>query len=176
MPLRAWFLIIAAAFAAALLGHFSQRWLHPPVDADALQVGDQRLDFELPDTTGNLRRLSEFDGKIIVLNFWATWCGPCIEEIPLLGEFQRDYANRGVQVVAVALDDADAVKRFSRRTPLQFPSLLGEMATLNIGRLYGNHRAVLPYTVVIDRHGNIASFHVGQLNRSRLERAVVKLL
>lgn len=176
MPLRAIALILLAAALAGLAGYAASSWLHQRPRAESLVVGSQRLDFELPDINGAPKRLSAHDGKVILLNFWATWCGPCREEIPMLGQFQTEYGAAGVQVVGVALDDSAAVQRFIKKTPLNYPTLLGEMATLNIGRIYGNHRGVLPYSVVIDRSGAIRSVHIGQLSREQLEESMLPLL
>jgi len=172
MPLKAILLILLAAAFAGISGFTMSNWLHGKRSADTLVVGSARLDFELPDLTGRLSRLSEHDGRVIVLNFWATWCPPCREEIPMLNRFQTDFADAGVQIVGVALDDANKVRRFASKTALAYPTLLGEMATLNIGRIYGNSRGVLPYSVVIDRSGKIVSTHLGQLDREQLEAAV----
>jgi peroxiredoxin len=176
MPLRAIALILLAAALAGVAGYVASSWLHQRPTAGAEVIGTPRLDFELPNLDGNLQRLSAYDGKVILLNFWATWCGPCIEEIPMLGEFQAEFGPRGVQVIGVALDDKDAVTQFIKRTPLNYPTMLGEMATLNIGRIYGNHRGVLPYSVVIDRSGVIRQVHVGLLRREQLEDAMLPLL
>jgi len=176
MNARAIVLILGAALLAGLGGFFVSGWLYSRPSGDALGVGAQRIDFELPDLEGRALRLSEHDGKVVLLNFWASWCGPCVEEIPMLAQFQTDHGAKGLQIVGVALDSREAVERFTRSNPINYPNMLGEMATLNIGRLYGNQRGVLPYSVLIDRKGSIVKIYLGQLKLSTLERDALVLL
>ena len=94
----------------------------------------------------------------------------------MLAQFQTDHGAKGLQIVGVALDSREAVERFTRSNPINYPNMLGEMATLNIGRLYGNQRGVLPYSVLIDRKGSIVKIYLGQLKLSTLERDALVLL
>ena len=106
------------------------------------------LDVGLPDLDGQLRRISEWDGKVLVVNFWATWCPPCRREIPAFIELQETYGPRGVQFVGVAVDTPNNVSDFVDPMGINYPTLVGESDAIAIAKQYGNRLGVLPYTVV----------------------------
>ncbi|WP_042798303.1 TlpA disulfide reductase family protein [Thioalkalivibrio sp. ALMg11] len=131
--------------------------------------GAQRIDFALPDLAGEERQLSEWDGDLIVLNFWATWCPPCKKEMPL---FQDTYdANRedGFTIVAVAVDEQTATQHFVDDFGIGFPVLIGQDDAVAIGRKYGNRIGALPYTVLIARDGTILDTHRGEVEPADLD-------
>jgi thiol-disulfide isomerase/thioredoxin len=116
----------------------------------------------LKDLRGQERRLYDWHGRVILLNFWATWCGPCQVEVPHLIDYQTRYAPRGLQVVSVGLDEARKLKNFVRSTGINYPVLVtssGKGASLM--REWGNRQSVLPYTVVIDRDGHLVFMRQG---------------
>lgn len=125
--------------------------------------------FSLPDLDGERRSIAEWDGQIIVLNFWATWCAPCREEMPLFTELQRTYGDRGVQFLGVAVDRVDKVRQFMDAFDINYPSLHGIGAAMEVAALYGNEAGTLPYTVVIDRDGFIRHIFTRQVHRAELE-------
>ena len=131
--------------------------------------GNQRIDFTLPDLSGEERQFSEWDGDLIVLNFWATWCPPCKKEMPL---FQDTFdANRedGFTIVAVAVDEQTATQHFVDDFGIEFPVLIGQDDAVAIGREYGNRIGALPYTVLIDRDGTILDTHRGEVEPADLD-------
>jgi peroxiredoxin len=131
-------------------------------------------DFALKDANGKLVHLADFQGKVVLLDFWATWCGPCVVEIPWFTEFQRKYKDRGFEVLGVSMDDDGwkAINPFVAMKKVNYRVLLGDDKT---GDLYGGLEA-LPTTFVIDRRGRIASVHVGLTSRKDFEDAIEKLL
>ncbi|WP_026143133.1 MULTISPECIES: TlpA disulfide reductase family protein [unclassified Thioalkalivibrio] len=140
----------------------------PEVVAEAAS-GNRRIDFALPDLAGDERQLSEWDGNLIVLNFWATWCPPCKKEMPL---FQDTYeANRddGFTIVAVAVDEQTATQHFVDDFGIEFPVLIGQDEAMAVGREYGNRIGALPYTVLIDRDGTIVDTHRGEVEPEDLD-------
>lgn len=150
--------ILLAAVIGAVIGITAILWLQqPPPDAT------QRPAFTLPDLEGQSRSISEWDGQVVVLNFWATWCAPCREEIPLFNEIQQRFYDDGVRFVGVAIDDLELIQGFLATVPMQYPSLYGMTSALDVSAAYGNDRGTLPYTVVIDRRGNIIERFVGQI-------------
>ncbi|HEX7914216.1 TlpA disulfide reductase family protein [Rudaea sp.] len=165
--------IVAVAILGALLGLFASTHMNgyaerpvPPGMA-VLKVGDQRADLELSDVEGKPRRLSEFDGKLVLLNFWATWCGPCREEMPLLDATHEKFADKGLLVVGIAIDDSDAVRDFLKDYPIRYPILLAgedEDASLR----YGDTRGVLPYSVLIGRDGRLIAQRAGYFSEESL--------
>jgi peroxiredoxin len=131
-------------------------------------------EFALKDANGKLVHLADFQGKVVLLDFWATWCGPCVIEIPWFTEFQRKYKDRGFEVLGVSMDDEGwkAITPFVAKRKINYRVVLGDDKT---GDQYGGLEA-LPTTFVIDRYGRIASVHVGLASKKDFEDAIEKLL
>lgn len=128
----------------------------------------------LKDLGGETVESSQFDGKVVVLNFWATWCPPCRMEIPGFIDLQRDYEEDGLVIIGVSLDESgpEAVAEFSESMGINYPIVMGDM---RITGAFGGIR-VLPTTYVIDREGNIRNTHIGYLRRGPLEKVIKPLL
>ncbi len=139
-------------------------------------VGTRRPDFRLPDLDGVMREAAEWDGKVLVVNFWATWCPPCRREIPDFMALQTQYGERGVQFVGIAVDERDAVVEFVQTLGVNYPTLVGDMAALELGRRFGNTLGALPYTAVVDREGTLVFAKRGELNRQQAEAVILPLL
>ena len=131
-------------------------------------------DFTLNDASGKPVKLSDFRGKVVLLNFWATWCGGCKLEIPWFMEFQDQYRNRNFVVLGVSMDEDGwkVVKPFIAQKKINYPILLGNE---RIAKLYGGLDA-LPYTVIIDKSGHIAATHAGVPNKNDYKTEIEKLL
>src|SRR5665213_2077857 len=131
-------------------------------------------EFALKDASGRTVHLSDYKGKVVLLDFWATWCGPCNIEIPWFSEFQRKYKDRGFEVLGVSMDDDGwkSINPFVVEKKINYRIVLGNDIT---GDQYGGVEA-LPTTFVIDRDGRIASVHVGLSGRKEFEDAIEKLL
>jgi peroxiredoxin len=128
-----------------------------------------RVDFTLPDLDGQPRRLSEWDGDLVLLNFWATWCPPCKKEMPLFQERYEAHGADGFTIVAVAVDELDETRDFVLSFGIEFPVLIGQENAIAAGREYGNRIGALPYTVVIDRQGMVRETHRGEVTENELE-------
>ena len=130
--------------------------------------------FELKDLAGKNVRLSDFRGKVVLLNFWATWCPPCKEEMPWFVDLQRRYGAQGLQVIGVAMDDSGekAIASFVQKLGVNYPVLLGKEST---ARAYGDVQ-FLPDTFYIGRDGKIVSHVQGLINRKEIEETVKKAL
>ena len=139
-------------------------------------IGTKLEDFNLFDTEGQQRQISEWQGKTLVLNFWATWCAPCREEIPAFVELQDQYRNDGLQFVGIALQEAEEVHDFLQEFNVNYPSLVGAADAMKIAKQLGNDIGALPYTVVIDRNGIISFTHRGPLLKSDAEKVIQKVL
>jgi len=134
------------------------------------------LRIALPDTAGHEQALAQWQGKVLVVNFWATWCVPCREEMPEFVRVQKELGGRGLQFVGIAIDDADKVDRFARELGLNYPALVGGYGALELSKTLGNRLGALPFTVVVDRMGHIAHTQLGPLNEEKLRSIVVQLL
>lgn len=123
----------------------------------------------LPDSRGKLRRLSEWEGKVRVINFWATWCPPCRDEMPLLVRSQARWAPRGVQFIGIALDNAADVDKFGRELKVNYPLLIAEEQGATLMQRLGNTAGVVPYTLVLDGKGRVLQRHAGEVHAADLE-------
>ena len=139
-------------------------------------VGKQRPDFSLADLDGQLRSISEWDGKVIVLNFWATWCPPCLKEIPEFVLLQTRYQADGLQFIGVALERPEDVRQFVADHGMNYPVLAGELEVIKLAEAYGNRAGALPYTVIIDRNGQVAYVKPGVLSTEKAESIISQLL
>ncbi len=124
---------------------------------------------KLVDLDGRSRSLSEWKGRILLCNFWATWCAPCREEIPLLMAARAKYASSGIEIVGIAIDNEDKVREYAASLSISYPLLIAEADGINMMRNLGNVSGGLPYTVIADRHGNVinrklGAFHAGDLD------------
>lgn len=145
--------------------------------SDESQQGAQAiLATQLPDLDGNDQAVSQWLGKVIVVNFWATWCTPCREEIPEFIEAQKKYGDQGLMFVGIAIDQVDKVKMFSKEFGINYPVLVGSMNTWSLLEAAGNRHSALPYTVVINRSGELVENYLGRINLKKLEKLVIPLL
>ena len=132
-----------------------------------------RPEFTLPDLDGRPRRPEEWNGKVLVVNFWATWCAPCREEIPLLIDLER--RRPGVRVVGIAVDRPEAVRAFAAELGIEYPLLLDDPRGSTMRR-YGNRIGALPFTVIAGRDGIVAYVRLGELESTELDRITEALL
>lgn len=110
-----------------------------------------------------------YAGRPLLINFWASWCGPCIEEMPELDRFSRSQWSKGTQVVGIALDDADAVRAFLKRVPVDYPILLDTPGPRDTGVQLGNLRGVLPYTALVGADGRLIKQKIGPFQAGEID-------
>ena len=135
--------------------------------------GSAAPDFSLPQLNGQPLQLSSYQGRVVLLDFWATWCTPCREEIPQLVELQNKYRDQGMQIIGVSMDDSPGpVREFYQRFQINYPVVMGNA---DIGELYGGVLG-LPIAFVIGRDGRIYAKHIGATDISVLEQDVTELL
>jgi len=169
------FLTALALAAAGLLGCGGPGGVESEVvSAEDVMAPEPAPDFTLEDSEGREVSLSDYQGKVVLLNFWATWCGPCKIEMPWFVEFQRKYKDQGFSVLAVSLDEEgwDVVKPFIDDMELNFPVLLGDD---QMADEFGGIMA-LPTTLIIDKEGQIVSRHMGLVERAEYEEDIEGLL
>jgi peroxiredoxin len=176
--MRTWLRLLGVAGVAALLGTVACTLPEErePVKQVVKDTSGRKVapEFTLKDATGKVVHLADYKGKVVLLDFWATWCGPCNIEIPWFTEFERRYKVRGFEVLGVSMDDDGwkAIGPFAARKAINYRILLGDDKT---GDLYGGIEA-LPTAFIIDRQGRIASVHVGLAARKEFQDAIEELL
>ena len=158
-------LVVVAA--AALAGGF---WLNPWTSVGAPDAGNvaQLMAASLPDVEGKPQALAQWRGKVMVVNFWATWCLPCLEEIPEFVRMQKKLGHQGLQFVGIAVDSPAKVREFAVKYRMNYPVLIGEMDGIELARATGNKLGGLPFTVVLDRKGRLIGTELGGLNEQKL--------
>jgi peroxiredoxin len=144
------------------------------VDARAVKLTRAAPDFTLKNAKGVRVSLSDYKGKVVLLNFWATWCGPCKTEIPWFIDFQKTYAAQGFTVLGVSMDEDgwDAINPYVASRGVNYPIVL---ANEEVNMLYGGIEA-LPTTLVIGRDGKVAFLHAGLIDKSEYEKEIRQLL
>ncbi len=120
--------------------------------------------------------LQQWRGKVLIVNFWATWCAPCREEIPGFIKLQSSHGGRGVQFVGVAVDTPERVAAYAREMGINYPLSVGGLEIMELARAAGDRADVLPFSVVIDRSGRVIDTTVGILRPEKLEKLLRPLL
>ena len=173
------FLILAIILLLLYAGlHYLIRHKQPTplVEGESTLPTTQLFSRTLPDQHGKQQALQQWQGKLLVVNFWATWCGPCRDEMPDLQEIYTHYQAQNVLVLGIAADDVAKIREFTKTLPVSYPLVSAEPDTMELSALLGNTRGVLPYTVIIDNHGKIVTSFTGRLNRALIESALLPLL
>ena len=168
---REWLILGGVAAGAALTGAV--------VGALTLQAQSgvaQLLATAYPDLSGRPRRFAEWKGRVLLCNFWATWCAPCREELPLLNEIYLENASNVFQVVGIAIDTAPNIREYLKVVQVDFPVLVGEASAIALMRALGNSPGGLPFTAVLDRAGRVHRRKLGAYTRPELRQEVAGLL
>jgi thiol-disulfide isomerase/thioredoxin len=134
-----------------------------------IKIPDHMPTFALNDLSGHSRPISTWSGKPLVLNFWATWCAPCRREIPLLKTLAEESAIRDVTIIGIAVDYADKVQRFVDEFHIGYPVLVGEQDALDVAAQLGVESPAFPFTVFVDRKGDVVALFVGELHRPQAD-------
>jgi len=129
-----------------------------------------------PDSAGQTQSLKQWQGKILVVNFWATWCPPCLEEMPELSQLNETYQNRNVAVIGISTDDVAKIRTFAKNSPVSYPLLAGDFEAMNLSERLGNSKGALPYTVIVRPDGTIANSYFGRINQALLEQTLLPLI
>lgn len=167
MRRRQWLGLLATGLGAGVIGAWlASRRLDAPVQDAATAA---LFAMTLPDAVGVQQPLAQWRGRLLVVNFWATWCPPCVEEMPDLQAVRDAYRGRGVEVIGIGIDSAERITAFAERMKLSLPLLVAGMAGSELARGLGNPAGALPYTVLIDSKGSVAQRKLGQIKRSELQ-------
>jgi len=124
---------------------------------------------QLQMATGTQQNLASFKGKPVVVNFWASWCGPCVKEMPTLAALHREYEKKGVTFIGLGVDSEKNVNAFLQKVPVDYPIYIAGFGGADLARSFGNNAGALPFTVVIDAKGNIRSTKLGEVDPKELK-------
>ena len=180
-------LVAAIAFTAAAAGFWVARLMPQHEEVPSVSPrkslgltegmeGQPAPAIKLPDVDGKLLTLKEWPGKWLLVNFWATWCAPCMHEIPALIAAQTQYEKAGLQIVGVAMDDPDAVRTLMREKGFNYPSMVGDEALQTVMEQFGNTLGALPYTVLIAPDGVIRYVELGGVDGPKLDMLMQRFL
>ena len=161
------------ALMALAAGLFSQQQLAVATENAATATGVQ---FAYPDVQGQIQNADRWRGKILVINFWASWCGPCLKEIPEFIALQREYADKNVQFIGIAIEDQAPVADYLQRVAVNYPMLVAGDAGSNLARQWGNIINAVPFTVIVNAQGQIVHRQPGELSRAQFIKLVEPLL
>lgn len=165
-------MLVGAAVAATVAGAGIAMWRTrsdavPPARSEPVD-GFWALQWEVPQG-GDFMRMADFRGRPLLLNFWATWCPPCVEELPLINAFYKENLTNGWQVLGLAVDKASAVQAFLKKMPLEFPVGMAGIAGADLGRSLGNLAGGLPFSVALSANGSVIQRKMGRLTASDLQ-------
>ena len=139
-------------------------------------VSSVRPLFKLKDIEGKTRDIKEWDGQVLLINFWATWCPPCRREIPAFIELQEKYEAKGFKIIGIALDEKQAVIDYADPMGVNYPLLMAEQEGIALTKAYGNRLGSLPFSVIVDRKGNIIHRKRRELTIAQVEAMIKPLL
>ena len=143
----------------------------PPVGITGAAVGDLRPGFAHADLNGETVEVDAFDGQLLLVNFWATWCAPCRREMPVLQAASEAHAGQ-LAVVGIALEELEPVQAFVDELGISYPILIGSTAAMATQRAWGNGAGALPYTVLVDQAGIIRWQHLGEVTADELDEVL----
>lgn len=151
-------------------------FLNTQVEDGGKQPTNTLFAANFPDENGQPQALEQYAGKIVVLNFWASWCEPCREEMPELSELYNEYKDKNLVVLGMAIEDVATVKDFLKETKVSYPLFAADMQGMEIASNLGNNKGVLPFTVIIKPDGTIAKTYFGRVTKSLLEQTLKTLM
>jgi len=174
--LRIGVVVLAAALALVLGLYLGQRHSGVGGGQDSRERASALLAIALPDVDGREQALGQWRGKVLVVNFWATWCAPCREEMPEFVRVQTEFGGAGLQFVGIAIDEVDKVRPFAAQIGVNYPLLIGGYGAMELSKSLGNRLLALPFTIIVNRAGEVAHTQLGPLRDAQLRSIVGRLL
>lgn len=171
MDRRQRMMICGMSLLALLAGIFSSHWISQTGLASDPSVKSFFVNpWQTPD--GKAVKSENWRGKVLVVNFWASWCPPCVEEIPALDKIAQEYASKNVLIVGIGIDSPSNVREFLQKTPVSYPIIIGGLEGSNIAKQMGNSQGALPYTVIINPKGKSVFTKLGKISEEELKKAI----
>jgi len=174
-------LLVTAIVAIAGAGYYGyQRYTNrEPITTNtpvAAVSSEPIFKTRLPDLAGISQPIAQWHGKVLVVNFWATWCPPCRQEIPEFIQLQKQYSAQGLQFVGIAIDEKAKIQNYVDEVGINYPILVGDLEAVALSQASGNRIGGLPYTVIIDQRGKIIATELGGLSKEKLSAIIAPLL
>lgn len=166
------FVVIAILFSAIGL-YFGIKRFQPAPPADTA-VGAM-MQLSMTDANGKQRKMSEWKGKILLVNFWAPWCPPCVAEMPELAALQHEMNDKNLQIVGIGIDSPDNIRQFAKKHEITYPLLLGGLEGTELSRQFGNESGGLPFTLLIAPDGTVRQSYMGRLNLEKVHADLTSL-
>ncbi len=167
-------LFIAIAVLSSAFGvYVSMQRLAPATPADPAVA--KLMQTSLPDVDNRPHQLSDWRGKILLVNFWAPWCPPCVAEMPELVALQNEMAAKNLQIVGIGIDSPSNIRQFSEKHDISYPLLVAGMQGTELSRELGNQAGGLPFTVLLDKDGQVRQTYLGKLNMEKLRADLAAL-
>ena len=165
---------VAIAILSAVFGAYVSVKKQSSAEPDSTAVASL-MKANLPDTQGQTHALSEWRGKVLLVNFWATWCPPCVEEMPELVDLQNSSEIKNLQIVGIGVDSPSNIQQFTKKFQISYPILVAGMEGTEIARALGNQAGGLPFTVLIDADGRVRQTYLGRLNLNQVKADLANL-
>jgi thiol-disulfide isomerase/thioredoxin len=168
---RQWIIITAVSLLALLAGVVSSQWISKAgLASDPSIKAFFANSWQTPD--GKPANSDNWRNKVLIVNFWASWCPPCVEEMPALSKIAQEYADKNVLIVGIGIDSPSNIRDFLEKTPVSYPIVIGGLEGSNLSKQMGNTQGALPYTVIINPQGKSIYTKLGKINEDELKKAI----
>ncbi len=166
MTRKSLLLILIAVLFTGIGVYFGAKRFQPAAPADTA-VG-ALMQLAMPDPAGKQHKMSEWQGKVLLVNFWATWCPPCVAEMPELEALQAERGIKGLQIVGIGIDSRSNIREFAEKHKITYPLLIGGLQGTDVSRSFGNEAGGLPFTVLIGADGVVKQAYMGRLDLQKV--------
>ncbi len=171
MNRRQWMMICGISLLALLAGIFSSHWISQTgLASDPSIKAFFANPWQSPD--GKSVYSENWRGKVLVVNFWASWCPPCVEEMPTLDKIAQEYASKNALIVGIGIDSPSNIREFLRKTPVSYPIVVGGLEGSNLAKQMGNSQGALPYTIILNQKGKAIYAKLGKISEEELKKAI----
>ena len=171
MNRRQWITITGISLLALFAGILSSHWISKTgLASDPSVKAFFANTWQTPN--GKVVDTKNWQGKVLVVNFWASWCPPCVEEMPALDKLQQEYLQKNVLFVGIGIDSPSNIREFLQKTPVSYPIVIGGLEGSNLSKQMGNSQGALPYTVIISPNGKSTYTKLGKISEEELRKAI----
>ncbi|MES2585460.1 MAG: TlpA disulfide reductase family protein [Pseudomonadota bacterium] len=175
MNRRQWISILGIILAALIAGVLTSQWIYKAgLASDPAIKAFFANPWQTPD--GKSVNTEEWRGKVLVVNFWASWCPPCVEEMPTLDKLQQEFKDQNVLFVGIGIDSPSNIREFLEKIPVSYPIVIGGLEGSNLSKQMGNSQGALPYTIIINTQGKATSSKLGKISEEELRKSIKSAL